>query len=85
MTSRNAAGREFSWPNSSGSLSRRLAHTRYGVVFQVSGRSFTNPTGPINDLKHARLVRVFRFGTTLGTGDDAIQAFWDDVAYGDGN
>jgi type II secretory pathway pseudopilin PulG len=70
-------------------LSPDSRYSRYGVVFQVSGVSPTNATAgataPIIDFAHAKLVRVFRFGGTLGTGDDAIRDFWKDVSAGDGS
>jgi len=70
-------------------LSPDSRYSRYGVVFQVSGVSPTNSsagaTSPIIDFGHAKLVRVIRFGGTLGTGDDAIRDYWRDVAGGDGS
>jgi len=70
-------------------LSPDTRYSRYGVVFQVSGVSPTNATAgataPIIDFAHAKMVRVFRFGTTPGTGDDAIRDYWRDVASGDGS
>ncbi|MFO0802137.1 MAG: hypothetical protein U0791_03295 [Gemmataceae bacterium] len=70
------------------SLSPDTRYSRYGVVFQVSGPAFPGggaTPGTIIDFGHAKLVRVFRFGGTLGTGDDAIRDYWKDVAQGDGN
>lgn len=68
-------------------LSPDTRYSRYGVVFQVSGAAFPGsvPSGAIIDFGHAKLVRVFRFGGTLGTGDDAIRDYWKDVAQGDGH
>lgn len=63
-------------------------YSRYGVIFQVSGPAFpgtVTATPTIIDFKHAKLVRVVRFGGTLGTGDDAIRDYWLDVAQGDGH
>jgi type II secretory pathway pseudopilin PulG len=57
---------------------------RYGVVFQVNGVGplatppITSAT-PTADFGRAKLVRVFRFGGSLTTGDDAINSFWSDV------
>jgi prepilin-type N-terminal cleavage/methylation domain-containing protein len=62
------------------------SYARYGVVFQVSGLSgLTNApvsaagTTAISDFGRCKLVKVFRFGGTLTTGDDAIKSYWDDV------
>ncbi len=71
-------------------LSPDTRYSRYGVVFQVNGASSTN-SAPITaatakiDFLHGKMVRVFRFGGTLGTGDDAIRDYWKDVAQGDGS
>jgi type IV pilus assembly protein PilA len=67
----------------SAALSPNTRYERYGVVFQVSGLPQTGSATQI-DFLHAKLVRVFRFGGTLGTGDDAIRDYWKDVAQGDG-
>jgi prepilin-type N-terminal cleavage/methylation domain-containing protein len=66
-------------------LSPDTRYSRYGVVFQVSGRPAQNPNATIADFSRAKLVRVFRFGGTLGTGDDAIKSYWDDVSAGGGS
>jgi prepilin-type N-terminal cleavage/methylation domain-containing protein len=61
------------------------SYSRYGVVFQVNGNAALN-TGPVTatttltDFSRAKLVRVFRFGSSgLGSGDDAIGSYWNDV------
>lgn len=70
-------------------LSPDTRYSRYGVVFQVSGKPLTQSQQSSNtniiDFSKARLVRVVRFGGTLGTGDAAIQAYWDDVTTGGGS
>jgi hypothetical protein len=63
-----------------GSLNPSPANTRYaryGVVFQVNGA--VNGGTTLVDFNRAKLVRIFRFGGTLATGDDAIQSYWQDV------
>jgi len=61
------------------------SYARYGVAFQVSGLSgLTNAPivsgTAISDFSRAKFVKVFRFGGTLTTGDDAIKSYWDDVS-----
>ncbi len=71
------------------------SYARYGVVFQTSGvsglsnsaiagnttNSGTGVTTNFNivDFGRCKFVKVFRFGSTLTTGDDAIKSYWDDV------
>ncbi len=66
-------------------LSPNSRYERYGIVFQVSGVAPNSTGTTIVDLARARLVRVFRFGGTLATGDDAIKSYWDDVTTGGGS
>jgi type II secretory pathway pseudopilin PulG len=62
------------------------SYARYGVVFQVAGvNPLTNSpivsgTTPVFDFGRCKLVKVFRFGGTLTTGDDAIRSYWDDLS-----
>jgi prepilin-type N-terminal cleavage/methylation domain-containing protein len=66
-------------------LSPDTRYSRYGVVFQVSGILPQSTSTTQKDFMRAKLVRVFRFGGTLGTGDDAIKSYWDDVSGGNGS
>lgn len=66
-------------------LSPDTRYSRYGVVFQVAGVNLTNPSSPVVDFARAKLVRVIRFGNTLGTGDDAVKSYWDDVTRAGGS
>src|SRR5262249_34122570 len=66
-------------------LSPDTRYSRYGLVFQVSGVAPNSTSTTIIDYSRAKLVRVFRFGGTLGTGDDAIKSYWDDVTTGGGS
>lgn len=66
-------------------LSPNTRYSRYGVVFQVSGVAPNATNTTIIDFSRARFVRVFRFGGTLGTGDDAINSYWQDVATAGGS
>jgi type II secretory pathway pseudopilin PulG len=59
-------------------LSPDTRYSRYGVVFQVNGTDRTG-SSTLVDYTTAKLVRVFRFGSSLTTGDDAIQSYWGDV------
>ena len=67
------------------SLSPNTRYSRYGVVFQVSGIAPNATNTTIIDYSRARLVRVIRFGNTLGTGDDALNSYWQDVATAGGS
>lgn len=71
----------------SAGLSPDTRYSRYGVVFQVSGKTLTQnqATAPIADFSRAKLVRVIRFGSTLGTGDDAVNSYWQDVTTAGGS
>jgi hypothetical protein len=69
----------------SATLSPDTRYSRYGIVFQVAGAPPTNPSGTLIPFAKAKLVRVFRFGNTLQTGDDAIKSYWDDVTQGGGS
>ena len=66
-------------------LSPITRYSRYGIVFQVNGVPPNSTTGALEEFSRPRLVRVFRFGGTLSTGDDAIKSYWDDVTTGGGS
>lgn len=59
-------------------LSPDTRYSRYGLVFQVAGYDNTGDANFV-DFTRAMLVRVFRFGGSLGTGDQAISSYWQDV------
>ena len=50
----------------------------------VTGNTTNSTTGVVTpytivDFGRCKFVKVFRFGSTLQTGDDAIKSYWDDV------
>ena len=60
------------------------SYGRYGVVFQVNGVSGINAAPvtsntTLTDFSRAKFIKVFRFGSTLTTGDDAIKSYWNDA------